>query len=230
MLKAIANNTMAEWFKKNAEFRKQKVGEEIANAVVHGVGVLLSIAALVLLVVVAAGRGDAWRVVSLSIYGATLVFLYLSSTLYHSLAHPGAKRLFKIFDHASIFLLIAGTYTPITLTILRGPWGWTVFGLIWGLALAGIVAKVFFIGKYKAVSVVLYVAMGWLIVIAFKPLLAAAPSGFILWLLLGGLCYTLGIFFYALKQPPYFHFVWHLFVLAGSILHFFGMLFYIALK
>lgn len=207
--------------------RKQSLGEEIANSISHGVGAALSLAAIVLLVVFAAKRGDAWRVVSVSIYGATLFFLYLASTLYHSFTDERVKRFFKILDHSSIFLLIAGTYTPVTLVAMRGPWGWTLFSLVWAMAVGGILAKIFLINKYKKASVVLYIAMGWLIIIAVKPMLHMIPAGLILWLVIGGLCYTVGVIFYAIKRVPYFHFVWHLFVLAGSLAHFFGILFYI---
>ncbi len=210
--------------------RQQSLGEEIANSVTHGIGAALSIAAIVLLVVFAGKYGDVWRIVSFSIYGSTLFFLYLASTLYHSFSNVRVKSFFRILDHSSIFLLIAGTYTPVTLVAMRGPWGWTIFGLIWAMAIGGIISKIFLIGKFKVVSVLLYVAMGWLIVIAFKPMLQMVPKGLIIWLFVGGLCYTLGVIFYAIKKVPYFHFIWHLFVLGGSISHFFGMLFYLTAK
>lgn len=210
--------------------RQQSLGEEIANSVTHGIGAALSIAAIVLLVVFASKYGDVWRIVSFSIYGSTLFFLYLASTLYHSFTNARVKSFFRILDHSSIFLLIAGTYTPVTLVSMRGPWGWTIFGLIWAMAIGGIIAKIFLMGKYKVVSVLLYIAMGWLIVIAFKPMIQMVPRGLIIWLFVGGLCYTLGVIFYAIKKVPYFHFIWHLFVLGGSISHFFGMLFYLTAK
>jgi len=210
--------------------RQQSLGEEIANSITHGIGAALSIVALVLLVVFASKYGDIWRIVSFSIYGATLFSLYLASTLYHSFTNRRAKRFFRILDHSSIYLLIAGTYTPVTLVSMRGPWGWTLFGLIWAMAVGGIIAKIFLIGKYKTVSVFLYVAMGWLIIIAFKPMLQMVPKGLIIWLFIGGACYTLGLIFYACKRVPYFHFIWHLFVLGGSISHFFGMLLYLTSK
>ncbi len=204
--------------------RQQSLGEEIANSITHGIGAALSIVALVLLVVFASKYGDIWRIVSFSIYGSTLFFLYLASTLYHSFTNRSVKRFFRILDHSSIYLLIAGTYTPVTLVSMRSPWGWTIFGLIWAMAIGGITAKIFLIGKYRIVSVLLYVAMGWLIIIAFKPMLQMVPKGLIIWLFIGGLCYTLGLIFYACKKVPYFHFIWHLFVLGGSISHFLGML------
>ena len=207
--------------------RQQSLGEEIANSITHGIGAALSLAALVLLVVLASIYGDTWRVVSFSIYGTTLFFLYLASTLYHSFTNERVKRFFRIVDHSSIYLLIAGTYTPVTLIAMRGPWGWTIFGLIWAMAIGGIVVKIFMIGKYKIFSVVFYVVMGWLILVAFKPMLQMVPKGLIIWLLIGGVCYTFGLIFYAWKKIPYYHAIWHLFVLGGSITHFLGMLFYL---
>ena len=207
---------------------KQTLGEEIANSITHGIGAALATAALTILVVFAALRGNAWHVVSFSIYGASLVIMYLSSTLYHAFTNQGIKRYFRIMDHSSIFLLIAGTYTPITLLPLRGTgWGWTIFGIIWGLAILGIFFKLFFIGKLEKLSVVFYILMGWLVVIAIKPMLQNLPPGLLIWIAIGGLSYTLGIIFYAWQKLPYSHMVWHLFVLGGSISHFFGILFYL---
>jgi len=203
---------------------KQSMGEEIANAVTHGSGVGLSIAALVILVVFAAKQSDVWKVVSFSIYGATMIILYLASTLYHSFPQPRVKRFFRILDHSSIFLLIAGTYTPVTIGTMRGGWGWTLFGVIWGLTLLGVNLKIFAMGKLKYVSIIVYVLMSWMIVIAIKPLLNIAPPSFLIWMLIGGLAYMLGIVFYVAKKLPYHHSVWHLFVLGGSVCHFFGML------
>ena len=210
--------------------RQQSLGEEIANSITHGIGAALSIVALVLLVVFASIYGDTWRVVSFSIYGATLFFFYLASTLYHSFTNRRVKRFFRILDHSSIYLLIAGTYTPVTLVSMRGPWGWTIFGLIWAMAIGGIIAKILLIGKYKIVSVLLYVAMGWFIIVAFRPMLQMVPKGLIIWLVIGGVWYTLGLIFYACKKVPYFHFIWHLFVLGGSISHFLGMLLHLTSK
>ena len=209
-------------------YHDQSLGEEIANGITHGIGAALAIAGLVILVVFGALYGDAWRVVSFSIYGATLVILYLISTLYHSFTNPRVKKVFQVLDHCSIYLLIAGTYTPITLTVMRGAWGWTLFGLIWGLAITGIVLKVAFIGRFKAFSVALYIAMGWLVVIAVKPLLAVADRGMMVWLVIGGLSYTLGVIFYAAKRMPYHHAIWHLFVIGGSITQYFGILFHLS--
>jgi hemolysin III len=207
--------------------RDQSAWEEVANSVTHGVGVVLSVAALVVLVVRSSLYGDAWRVVSLSIFGTCLVVLYTSSALYHAFRSLRVKRLFWILDHVSIFLVIAGTYTPVTLVLMRGSWGWTLFGSIWALAIGGIVSKIFLIGRVTPLYVTMYAVMGWLIVLAVKPMLATVPQGLIVWLGLGGLAYTLGIVFFAFKRLPFNHAVWHLFVLAGSACHFIGMLLYV---
>ena len=206
----------------------QTLGEELINSLTHGVGAALATAALVVLVVVAATKGDAWRVTGLSIYGATLVMLYLASTLYHSFRNPRLKAYFKTMDHSAIYLLIAGTYTPVVLGPLRGGWGWTLFGLIWGLAIAGILLKIFAAGKLRRLSVLTYIAMGWLIIIAIRPALETLPNGLMLWMALGGVSYTLGVAFYVAKRMRYHHAIWHLFVLGGSACHFIGMLLYVA--
>jgi len=206
----------------------QSLGEEIANSITHGIGAALSTVALTILVVFAALKGDAWRVVSFAIYGTSLVIMYTSSTLYHAFTNKKLKRYFRIMDHSSIFLLIAGTYTPITLLPLRATgWGWTIFGLIWGLAIFGILFKFLFYGKLEKLSVVFYIIMGWLAVVAIKPMLANLPLGLLIWIAIGGLSYTLGIVFYAWEKLPYSHSIWHLFVLGGSISHFFGILLYL---
>lgn len=203
------------------------LGEEIANSVTHGVGAALSVAGLILLVVLSANDGDVWRVVSFSVYGSTLVILYLASTLYHSFQNPRVKRVFRVFDHASIYLLIAGSYTPVLLVSMRGAWGWSLFGVVWGLALLGVAFKVIFIGRYEVLATTAFVLMGWLVVIAFKEMLVRVPPGGIALLIAGGLVYTLGVIFYAWEKLPFNHAIWHLFVLGGSICHFFAVLFYI---
>jgi hemolysin III len=207
--------------------RYYTLGEEIANSITHGIGAALSIAALVILVALAARQRDAWRIVAFSIYGVSLILLYLASTLYHGIQHPGAKRVFRIFDHAAIFLLIAGTYTPFLLIRMRGGWGWSLFGIVWGLAATGIVFKAVFIGRLKKLSVAVYVLMGWLIVVALKPLLTAVPKTGVVLLGIGGLLYTVGIVFYSWKSVRFSHMVWHLFVLGGSACHFFAILLYV---
>jgi len=193
--------------------------EELANSLTHGLGVLLSVAGLALLVTYSALRGDAWLVTSSAIYGATLVILYTASTLYHSFSDAQLKRLLQKFDHAGIFLLIAGTYTPFLLVSLRGPWGWSLFGVIWGLAAVGVTIKFWFAGRFRLISTLIYIGMGWLVVMAAKPMLLAVPTGGLWLLLAGGLCYTGGTVFYLWKRLPYHHAVWHLFVLAGSACH-----------
>jgi hemolysin III len=201
--------------------------EEVMNAVTHGIGTLLAVAGLVLLTVLAYLHGDIWHIVSFSIYGSTLVLLYLASTLYHSFTNERVKRIFKILDHSAIYLLIAGTYTPFTLVPLHGVLGWTVFGVVWGLAIIGIVLKVFFAGRFKFVSTMCYLGMGWFIVVAIKPLIATVPALGMSWLFVGGLFYTLGSVFYLWKKIPYNHAIWHLFVLAGSVSHFIAVFFYV---
>jgi hemolysin III len=202
------------------------IGEEIASSVTHGVGGLLAIAGLAVLVTFAAIRGSAWHVVGCSIFGATMVLLYTSSTLYHAIRAPRAKQVLRRLDHAGIFLLIAGTYTPFTLVSLRGPWGWSLLGVIWGLAVLGILLQS---GsrRHPVLSVALYVAMGWTVLIAIRPLLSSLPRGGLVLLVLGGLAYTAGITFYAWRRLPFNHSIWHGFVLAGTVLHFFAVLRYV---
>lgn len=198
--------------------------EEIANTVTHGVGLLLSVAGFVVLLVLAILRGTAWHIVACSVYGASLIALYSASTLYHAVLSPRLKRALRVFDHSAIYLLIAGTYTPFLLLNLRGPWGWAIFGVIWGLAVAGVFFKLWFVDRVPRLSTALYLAMGWLVIIAAKPVLAHVPLTILLWLLAGGLFYSIGVIFYAWKRLPYNHAVWHLFVLAGSTCHYFAVL------
>jgi hemolysin III len=195
-------------------------GEEIANSITHGIGTALSIAGLTLLVVLALIYGDAWRVVSFSIYGGSLILLYLASTLYHSLQYPKIKRVLRKFDHASIYILIAGTYTPFLLISLRGSFGWTFFALIWGLAAAGVVWKMFFVGKWEVLATMIYILMGWMCVFFFRDMASAIPPLGVTMLIAGGVVYTLGVIFYAWQKLPYNHAIWHLFVLGGSACHF----------
>ncbi len=208
-------------------------GEEIANSITHGIGVIFSIVALTLMIVFASIYGNACQVVSVSIYGATLIILYTSSTLYHALIGTRAKKVFKIFDHASIYLLIAGTYTPFTLVILRqdGMIGWIIFGVIWGLAILGIILSSIFINKFRVLKTFLYILMGWMIVIALPNIVHImsvhnAMNGVYL-LVVGGILYTVGTIFYLFKNIKYFHSIWHLFVLAGTVCHFLSVFLYI---
>ncbi|MFV1997986.1 MAG: hemolysin III family protein [Acidiferrobacterales bacterium] len=196
------------------------------NSISHLVGAVVALAGMVVLVVLASRQGDPWKIVSFSVYGATLVALYSFSTLYHSL-HGRAKPVFRKLDHHAIYLLIAGTYTPFTLVTLRGEWGWSLFGIIWGLAVLGIVIDSFPQRGRRVVPLIIYLVMGWLAVMAAGPLLQALPPMGITGLVLGGLFYTVGIIFYALDGVRYFHGIWHLFVLAGSASHYFTILLYV---
>ena len=203
--------------------------EELAHSITHGVGVLLGIAVLTLLVVFAALRKSTWEVVSCAVYGTTFILLFLGSTLYHAIQNPRAKQVLKTVDHSAIYLLIAGTYTPYALAPLRGELGWTIFGAIWGSALIGIAFKVFFTGRFKAVSLISYLFMGWFCIIAVKPLYRELSTTGFVFLAVGGLCYTIGAVFYAWQSLRWSHTIWHLFVLAGSLCHFFSILYGIAL-
>ena len=202
-------------------------GEEYANIGTHAVGIVLSIVALVLMVLFAAENGDPYFIVAVSIFGATLILLYLTSTLYHSVRHPKVKYVFRVFDHVCIYLLIAGSYTPFTLVTLRGGWGWTLFGLTWGLALFGIIFKIFFTKRFSILSTFMYIALGWLVVIAIKPVVLTVPAGGLAWLVAGGLLYTFGVLFYLWRRIPYHHAIWHLFVMAGSFCHFLAVYYYV---
>jgi hemolysin III len=201
--------------------------EELLHAATHGVGLLLSVAGLMCLTVLAGLRGDAWHIVSCSIYGATLVLLYAASTIYHAASTPWTKSIFRSFDHACIYLLIAGTYTPFTLVTLRGGWGWSLFGVVWGLALLGVVKETGLTQGARALSLVLYVGIGWLGAVAVKPLLESLPVGGIGLVLLGGVAYTGGVAFYCWHRLPYNHVIWHVFVLAGSVFHFAAVVLYV---
>lgn len=211
----------------SAASTRYSVAEEIANSVTHGIGALLAIAGLGVLCGFAALRGDVWHIVSSSIYAATLILCFASSTLYHSVTHATAKQVLRTLDHSAIFLLIAGTYTPFTLVTLRGPWGWSIFGVIWGLALLGLIIQLTSLKKIRALSITLSALMGWVVIAAIKPLMENLASGGLWLLVLGGLCYTGGIAFYLWRSLRFHHAIWHLFVLAGGALHFFVILFYV---
>ena len=210
--------------KEKIDIPKDSLGEELVSAISHGIGGLLSVAALVLCVVFSAIHHDPYAVVSSVIYGSTSIILYTMSTLYHSFKVNNAKRVFRIIDHCSIFLLIAGTYTPYTLVPLRGPVGWTLFGIIWGAAIIGIVFNSISLEKAKKLSLVCYVAMGWAIIFAIKPMIASVTKPSLVFLLIGGIFYTAGIVFYAVKKIRYFHSVWHLFTVGGTVFHYFSIL------
>jgi hemolysin III len=201
-----------------ADDRRQTLGEEIANSVSHGVGFLASLALLPLIIVNAVPRGAA-AIVGASLFAATVPLLYLTSTLYHALANNRAKRVFQILDHSAIYLVIAGTYAPFALGALRGPWGWTLFGLTWGLAAVGVALKAVGGIRFPRLSTALYVAMGWLVLVAIRPLWIHVPAAGLAWLIAGGVAYTAGVAFYAADRLRYGHFVWHVFVIAGTACH-----------
>jgi hemolysin III len=203
-----------------------KLGDILANAITHGIGAVFAVAGAVYLIA-ASTRGTVWLVVSCSVFSGTLVLVYICSTLYHSLVRTRARHVFQVLDHSSIYLLIAGTYTPFTLIALRGRLGWFIFGVVWSLAIAGVVFKSFAVARFAVASAAVYLFQGWFIVIAARPLLHAIGWHGMIWLGAGGLAYTLGIVFFALDRLRYFHAVWHLFVLAGSIAHYFAILFYV---
>lgn len=203
------------------------LGEDLANAITHGIGACLSVAALVLCVVRAALTSTAAGVVGAAIYGATLVILYTMSTLYHAITNTKARGVFRVFDHVSIYLLIAGTYTPITLVTIRGAMGWTIFGIVWGMAILGIVLNSISVEKFRKFSIVSYICIGWAVIIGLRQVIANMPKNGLIFLVIGGVLYTVGIIFYALKKVKYMHSIWHMFVLAGSIMHFFCVYMYV---
>jgi hemolysin III len=207
--------------------REQSRGEEIANSISHGIGLIAAIAATPFLVMHAIRLGDAGFIVGVSIFAATMVLLYLASAIYHALPSGKAKHVFRIIEHSAIFLLIAGTYTPFTLGVLRGAWGWTLLGLVWGIALIGVALKAFERMSHPVISTGLYLLMGWLIVIAADPMIDRVPVSGLLWLVAGGVAYTAGVaFFVADSRVRYGHFIWHLFVLTGTACHYFAVLWY----
>lgn len=201
--------------------------EEKLNVITHGLGLLLSIAALVLLVVYASKYGTVWHITSFAIFGASLIVLYAASTLYHYAKNPSLRFKLNILDHSAIYVLIAGTYTPFCLVVLKGWVGWTIFGVSWGLALIGIIFKIFYIGKYDRISTIAYVLMGWVIIFAIKPLINEFPVKGLMWLLAGGLAYSIGAILYSRKSMRYNHAIFHVFVLIGSFCHFMAVFFYV---
>ena len=207
--------------------RPQTVVEEVLNSVTHGLGVLLGIGGSAVLLVKAVPDKSSSIITGLAIFGSAAILLYLMSTLYHSLSATKAKGVLKVFDHSAIFILIAGTYTPMALAI-GGGWGWTLFGIVWSLTVIGVVLEAVFKSKVKKISMFIYLAMGWLVVIAWNPMLNSIPYGIVPWLFAGGLFYTGGVVFYILPGIRYFHVLWHLMVLAGTVMHFFGIFYYIA--
>jgi hemolysin III len=206
--------------------RSQTLAEEIANSVSHGIGLALAITATPILIIAAARAGNAWNLIGVSVFAASMVLLYLASTLYHAIQHDRAKRVFRVLDHGAIFLLIAGTYTPFTLGTMRGPWGWTIFGLVWALAAFGLTSKAVIGAHHRWLTVPLYLAMGWIALIAAPQILARVPLSGLIWLLAGGVAYTAGTAFFAAHRVRFSHFAWHLFVIAGTVCHFFAVLWY----
>jgi hemolysin III len=201
--------------------------EELLNSITHGIGLALSIIGLIVLVAFSILYGSVWHVAGCTVFGVTLVLTYTASTLYHSNRDPHLKQMLKVFDHAAIYLLIAGTYTPFMLVNLRGVWGWTLFALIWTLSALGILFKIYHMGKFRILSAASYIIMGWLGLVAIKPLIEMVPAGGIFWLLMGGVFYTSGVVFFACKRIPYNHAIWHVFVMIGSICHYIAVLFYV---
>lgn len=207
----------------------ETVAEAIANVVTHGFGALLGIAALIILVVFAAIQDNALKIVSSAIYGSSLVAMFATSTLYHSFRYSRFRRALRTLDHSAIYFLIAGTYTPLTLITLNGTWGWTLFSIVWGLAIFGISFKLMFVHRFEILSTIIYLVMGWLCIVAIKPIWNALPAGALTWLVLGGLAYTGGVAFYVWERLRFSHTIWHVFVLIGSLCHFFAILFYVIL-
>ncbi|WP_226034560.1 PAQR family membrane homeostasis protein TrhA [Aquibacillus saliphilus] len=201
--------------------------EEIAHAITHGIGALSSVVALVFLILYSSAHGDTLQIISSVIFGVTMLFMYISSTISHALPDGKWKYIFQIFDHSSIYLFIAGSYTPLLLILLRNELGWTLFGIVWGIAVLGIIFKVFFVEKFLIMSTVFYILMGWLIVFAWEPLTTALPKDGLTLLIIGGLLYTVGAIFYVWRKFYYHHAVWHLFVIAGSVFHFFTIYLYV---
>ena len=200
------------------------IREEIANAMTHGLAATAALAGGAVLITLAAIYGDGWQLASAIVFGVTLLLLYTASTLYHAIQHPVSKGRLKVFDHCAIYLLIAGTYTPFTLVGLRGAWGWGLFTAIWTLAVAGVIFKLFYTGRFKRLSTLIYIAMGWLVLVAIKPMWASLDGWTLGWLFAGGLAYTLGTYFYHRESVRYSHAIWHLFVLAGSVCHYIAVL------
>lgn len=196
------------------------IREEVANALTHGIGAAVALAAGAVLITLVAVRGDGWELAGTIVFCVALFLLYLASTLYHAIPHPVAKARLKVFDHCAIYVLIAGTYTPFTLIGLRGAWGWSLFAVIWTLAVAGVVFKLFFTGRFKLVSTLIYIAMGWLVLVAIVPMTRALDAWALSWLFAGGIAYTAGTFFYMSRRIRYAHTIWHSFVIGGSACHF----------
>ncbi len=207
--------------------REATPAEELINSLTHGFGLVLSVIGLLVLVVFAVMRGNAWHIFSCSVFGTSLVLLYLASTLYHGVSSPRLKQIFRMMDHCCIYLLIAGTYTPFTLVILRNNLGWALCGIVWGLALTGILYRILSRQQLQVVMTISYMLLGWMAVVAIKPLLMLAPVAAVIWIMAGGACYTIGVVFFSLEKIRYHHAIWHVFVLGGSLCHYLAVLFYV---
>lgn len=215
-------------FPENEEWARGMIlGDEWANSLTHGIGLLLSVIGLVMLVMIPLQEGDHWKLMNFAVYGGSLVLLYTASTLYHAARRPFLKKLFRTLDHCAIYLLIAGSYTPFTLLLLKESWGWALFNIVWSLAGIGIIFKIFFTYRFKILSTLIYLVMGWMVVVAAEPLMSRLPYEGLFWLIMGGLCYTIGVIFFALDSRRFFHAIWHLFVMGGSACHYFAILFYL---
>ncbi|MDD2850616.1 MAG: hemolysin III family protein [Desulfuromonadaceae bacterium] len=201
--------------------------EELVNRYTHGIGVLASLIGVTALITLASRQQDSYRIVSACIYGVSMITFYCLSTVYHTVQNPSVRYLFRILDHASIYLMIAGSYTPFALVTLKGPWGWTLFGTVWGLGTVGAVMKIFTTHRLKIVGPILYIALGWIVVIALTPLSAALPTGGMVLLFSGGIAYTAGVIFYLWDRLPFNHAIWHLFVLTGSACHYWAIFYYV---
>lgn len=207
-----------------------RIEDEIANGVTHGIGLMMAFGGLCSLIVLTVARGNIWHIVGCTVYGLSLVILYSASTIYHLVQEPRWKEALRKLDHVAIYLLIAGTYTPFTLVSLHGAWSWILFGIVWGLATIGIVAKILWGDRWQWVSLAAYLGLGWSALIAARPIIESIPMAGLGWLLAGGLAYTFGVIFFALDRYKYFHAVWHLFVIMGSVFHFCAVLFYVVPK
>ncbi len=203
------------------------LGDEWANAWTHGLGFLLSLIGLMMLVVIPLQEGNHWKLLNFAVYGGSLVLVYAASMVYHSLRRPALKKLFRTLDHCAIYVFIAGSYTPFTMLLLEGSWGWLLFGMVWGLAIFGIIFKIFFTHRFKVLSTAIYLFMGWLVVIAAEPLMERIPTSGLYWLIAGGMLYTLGVIFFVMDKRYLYHAIWHVFVMAGSICHYFAVLLYL---
>lgn len=210
-------------------YRSWEIWEELANALTHGIGLLLSVIGLIWMISLAAVTEDAWKLASSVVFGVSLILLYLSSTLYHSFRKPTTKQVLRTLDHCAIYVLIAGSYTPFVLVTLQGAWGWSLFATVWTLAFIGIIFKICFTGRFRLLSTLFYVSMGWLVLVAIQPLSQALPEGGLYWVMLGGALYTFGAVIYALKRPLFHHAFWHLCVMGGSFCHYLAILHYVIL-